>query len=383
MLRAHQMRCAALIGGYARTAEASGAGALHVGARSGGPAIGGAGPYPAGHRDRRQWLHAGTRRRRPHRATADDGARCRAGGAAGAAAGARPGAAQGLRARAGVRPLPHHRPVQALHGPDVATRTRPLRGGLPVVWQDRADPALRAVRFRRGARGRRRSPPHRRGTRPRVSRHRRDHLRRRRGGRIGARRPGARGRDPWRRTRRRGRLRGGAAARRLGAARQAGPAGGARTRCVGGWRPPRWSGIAATAASSRSSPSRSIPTVQALIRWDPVAHAESELDARAEVGLPPAVHMAAVDGPPDATAALLEAADLPDGAEVLGPVELPPGARRPAGGAPVTGAGDADAGAGASRSAAWRWRRRCAGPPACSVRATISSPFVCRSTRCT
>jgi primosomal protein N' (replication factor Y) (superfamily II helicase) len=80
-----------------------------------------------------------------------------------------------------------------------------------------------------------------------------------------------------------------------------------------------------------------IPTVQALIRWDPVAHAESELDARAEVGLPPAAHMAAVDGPPDATTALLEAAHLPDGAEVLGPVELPPGARRPAGGAPVTG----------------------------------------------
>ena len=39
-----------------------------------------------------------------------------------------------------------------------------------------------------------------------------------------------------------------------------------------------------------------IPTVQALIRWDPVGHADGELDARAEVGLPPAVHMAAVDG---------------------------------------------------------------------------------------
>ena len=80
-----------------------------------------------------------------------------------------------------------------------------------------------------------------------------------------------------------------------------------------------------------------IPTVQALIRWDPVAHAESELDARAEVGLPPAAHMAAIDGPSEAAAALLEAADLPDGAEVLGPVELPPGARRPAGGTPATG----------------------------------------------
>lgn len=81
----------------------------------------------------------------------------------------------------------------------------------------------------------------------------------------------------------------------------------------------------------------SIPTVQALIRWDPVAHAEIELDARTEVGLPPAVHMAAVDGPPAAAAALLDTARLPDDAQVLGPVELPPGARRPAGEAPATG----------------------------------------------
>ena len=39
-----------------------------------------------------------------------------------------------------------------------------------------------------------------------------------------------------------------------------------------------------------------IPTVQALIRWDPVGHAEFELDSRSEVRLPPAVHIAAVDG---------------------------------------------------------------------------------------
>ena len=32
----------------------------------------------------------------------------------------------------------------------------------------------------------------------------------------------------------------------------------------------------------------SIPTVQSLIRWDPVGHAEAELAARTEVGLPPA-----------------------------------------------------------------------------------------------
>jgi primosomal protein N' (replication factor Y) len=37
--------------------------------------------------------------------------------------------------------------------------------------------------------------------------------------------------------------------------------------------------------------------------------------------------MAAVDGPPAAVAALLEAARLPETSEVLGPVDLPPGAR--------------------------------------------------------
>ncbi|NLG55035.1 MAG: primosomal protein N' [Rhodococcus sp.] len=72
-----------------------------------------------------------------------------------------------------------------------------------------------------------------------------------------------------------------------------------------------------------------IPTVQALVRWDPVAHAQSQLDERAEVGFPPAVHMAAVDGTALAISELLEAAALPSGAEVLGPVDLPPGARLP------------------------------------------------------
>ncbi|ORX00043.1 primosome assembly protein PriA [Mycobacterium szulgai] len=83
----------------------------------------------------------------------------------------------------------------------------------------------------------------------------------------------------------------------------------------------------------------SLRTVQSLIRWDPVGNAEAELVARTEVGLPPSVHIAAVDGPAEAVTALLEAADLPDDAELLGPVDLPPGARRPAGtptGAPVT-----------------------------------------------
>ncbi|QLL10169.1 primosomal protein N' [Mycobacterium vicinigordonae] len=79
----------------------------------------------------------------------------------------------------------------------------------------------------------------------------------------------------------------------------------------------------------------SLPTVQALVRWDPVGHADAELAARAEVGLPPSVHIAALDGGAGAVAALLAEARLSDspglGAELLGPVELPAGARRPAG----------------------------------------------------
>jgi primosomal protein N' (replication factor Y) len=87
----------------------------------------------------------------------------------------------------------------------------------------------------------------------------------------------------------------------------------------------------------------SIPTVQSLIRWDPVGHADAELTARAEVGLPPSVHMAAIDGTAGAVTALLGEARLPDHAgfqaDLLGPVDLPAGVRRPAGspaGEPVT-----------------------------------------------
>ncbi|MGC5161581.1 primosomal protein N' [Rhodococcus sp. DT1] len=74
-----------------------------------------------------------------------------------------------------------------------------------------------------------------------------------------------------------------------------------------------------------------IPTVQALVRWDPVGHARQEVAERTEVGFPPAVHMAALDGGSAAVAELLEATRLPDGAEVLGPVPLPPGQRLPFG----------------------------------------------------
>ncbi|HEX9540668.1 MAG TPA: primosomal protein N' [Streptosporangiaceae bacterium] len=63
-----------------------------------------------------------------------------------------------------------------------------------------------------------------------------------------------------------------------------------------------------------------IPSVQALIRWDPVTHAERELSERNQLRFPPSVRMASLTGSADAVAALLDAASLPGEAEVLGPV---------------------------------------------------------------
>ncbi|MFC9658844.1 primosomal protein N' [Nocardia sp. NPDC127606] len=73
----------------------------------------------------------------------------------------------------------------------------------------------------------------------------------------------------------------------------------------------------------------SLATVQALVRWDPVNHAAAELEARADVGFPPAVRLAAIDGTTASIAELLDATTLPDGTEILGPVPLPPTARKP------------------------------------------------------
>ena len=51
-----------------------------------------------------------------------------------------------------------------------------------------------------------------------------------------------------------------------------------------------------------------LPAVQALIRWDPVTFSERELAERAELGFPPAVRMASVTGPPEAVADFVGAA---------------------------------------------------------------------------
>jgi primosomal protein N' (replication factor Y) len=80
-----------------------------------------------------------------------------------------------------------------------------------------------------------------------------------------------------------------------------------------------------------------LPPVQALVRWDPAWHAAAELAARTEVGFPPAVRMASVEGTAPAVAEVVDALLGPDrsgtdtaaglgppGVEVLGPVELDP-----------------------------------------------------------
>jgi primosomal protein N' (replication factor Y) (superfamily II helicase) len=75
-----------------------------------------------------------------------------------------------------------------------------------------------------------------------------------------------------------------------------------------------------------------LPPVQALVRWDPAWHAATELAARTEVGFPPAVRMASVEGTASAVAEVVGTL-LGDGAaggpqppdvEVLGPVDLDP-----------------------------------------------------------
>jgi primosomal protein N' (replication factor Y) len=65
-----------------------------------------------------------------------------------------------------------------------------------------------------------------------------------------------------------------------------------------------------------------LPAVQALIRWDPVTFSERELAERAELGFPPAVRMASVTGGPEEVAAFVGAAGLPDRAEILGPIPV-------------------------------------------------------------
>jgi primosomal protein N' (replication factor Y) (superfamily II helicase) len=72
-----------------------------------------------------------------------------------------------------------------------------------------------------------------------------------------------------------------------------------------------------------------LPAVQALVRWDPVGFSERELAERAELGFPPAVRMAAITGPSSAVADFVCSAGLPAQAEILGPVPAEAGPADP------------------------------------------------------
>jgi primosomal protein N' (replication factor Y) len=66
----------------------------------------------------------------------------------------------------------------------------------------------------------------------------------------------------------------------------------------------------------------SLRAVQALVRWDPVGHAERELAERVALGFPPAVTIAEVLGDVDAVDELIAATAMPPDVQVLGPVPV-------------------------------------------------------------
>ncbi len=183
---------------------------------------------------------------------------------------ARAGAAPRLPARAGLRPLPRPGPLPDLRrAAGTAAAGRPL--GCRWCGVAAADWACPALRRSRSARGRRRRRADRGGARPGVPRRSRADLRRRRACSPTVPAKPARRRGHARRGAGRGRrLRRGVAARRLGAAVPAGPAGRRRRRCAAGSTRPRSCAAERTAARCRRRGARaSCRPVQALLRWHP------------------------------------------------------------------------------------------------------------------
>lgn len=79
-----------------------------------------------------------------------------------------------------------------------------------------------------------------------------------------------------------------------------------------------------------------LPVVSDLLAWDHVGAAARELADRSATQLPPAFHVAVVDGTSESVARFRSLVALPKGTEVLGPVDLPMGTRPPAGVEPGT-----------------------------------------------
>ncbi|HWJ82631.1 MAG TPA: primosomal protein N' [Nocardioides sp.] len=64
----------------------------------------------------------------------------------------------------------------------------------------------------------------------------------------------------------------------------------------------------------------SVPAIQALVRWDPAGFAAREAEERRSARLPPAARIATVTGEPGAVDDALTLLDLPEDADVLGPL---------------------------------------------------------------
>ena len=349
-LRAHRAGAAALIGGFARTAEL--AQLVQAGwARDLTPdratlrATAAAG---AARRRRR-----GTRPGRggDHRPAAQPRAAHRPRRARGGRPGPRPGAAPRLPGRDRLRPMPRAGPVRALSRGDC---NGPLRlagqhatpdcrwcGALAASWRcpHCGHDKLRAIvtGAARTAEELGRAFP---GVKVRTSGGDLGAAARSRRARAGHRHPGRRaaggaGPTPPRCCSTAGRCSAGRACAR------------GRRRCAAGWPPPPWSG---PTERCWCTPMPALPATQALIRWDPVTFAERELADRAELGFPPAVRMAAVTGDAAAVASLLAGTD--PAFEVLGPVPLDTGPPRRRGSGPRPDPGVQGAGRGARPGAA-------------------------------
>ena len=65
-----------------------------------------------------------------------------------------------------------------------------------------------------------------------------------------------------------------------------------------------------------------LPAAQALLRWDPPGFARRELADRSELGYPPSARIAELTGPYPALREILDLAELPEGAQLLGPVPV-------------------------------------------------------------
>ena len=96
----------------------------------------------------------------------------------------------------------------------------------------------------------------------------------------------------------------------------------------------RWSAAAALARPGEAGglvvvvADGGLPTVQALLRWDPAWFAERELSTRGELSFPPMVRMASLTGGSGAIADFMAMAELGDDVEVLGPIPRDDGSER-------------------------------------------------------